>query len=373
MADLAEIATHNESCSETAGKIFNDKYAGMEFKVYGLKNDTPFIFYYENRIEFHHLETFINVLQSFGHLVSNLEINFNRVNEKDSEAIGSEVISRSGETLSQLKLVNCDLGAFTKNPSSLQNVEHMTFSGEIKNVPETTNLSQFLPNLKWLSLELAGISDSNLFDEEFSHLKQLSVKFFQSENPVGFKEMLTEKLFKKNPQIESVELVNCDTQFLWTLKESLKPKVLKIQGLVNVHSGNSDENIDTTTEKISFENLDEIQLSFMNDLEFEEFFSFMENPLANIKKLQLKKGVLGAQQLMKLARYSPNLIEASLDCALDASPSDIVIFIKFNGKLDELHLLNATLQDSVRAELDDKWTIKESTSASNEAGFTIQR
>lgn len=338
-----------------------------------MTNSEPSIFYYNDRVEFYNLHSFFNVLQSFGHLISNLEINFRNIDKKDSLNIGEKVVSHCSKYLPHLALGDCDLKELFGKNSSLQNVESVTFSGDIKN-DGAINLREFLPKMQRLSFDSVRLIDLNMFDDKFSHLKQLSVKF-SVENPIRFKEMLTNKLLKKNQQIENVQLVNADTNFLRALNENLKPTVLKIQRLINYHSGKNEENLDVPLKKVLFDGLDELELNFVNEIEIEEFIDFMEDTLVNIKKLQLKQGIINDKQLINLARNCPNLIEASLDCVVNATASNITTFAQFNGKLDELYLRtsNETLQDTLLEQLGNGWTITQSMSDSNLVGITIER
>lgn len=346
-----------------------EKFSDQTFKIHGpLKNADPSVYYYGDRVVFYNLHYFSNVLQSFGHLISSLEINLRNIDKKDSLHIGGKVVSYCSKDLRHLTLGDCDLKELFEKKSSLQNVEHVTFSGDIKN-DGTINLKQFLPKMQWLSFNSVRLSNLNMFDDEFSHLEQLSVNFSPYENPIRFKEMLTRKLLKKNQQIQYVELVNADTSFLRALNENSKPTILKIQRLIN------EENLNESPKKVVFDGLDEIELNFVNEIELEGFIDFMEDSLVNLKKLQLKKGTINDQQLINLARSSPNLIEASLDCVVNAMPNNITTFAQFNGKLNTLYLKtsNETLQDTLLEQLGNGWTITQSISDSNLVGITIER
>lgn len=286
--------------------------------------------------------------------------------------IGGKIVSHCSKYLSHLILGDCDLKELFEKKSSLQNVESVTFNGDINGA---INIKQFLPKVQWLSFDSVRLTNLYMFDDEFSHLKQLSVKFSTGENPIRFKEMLTNKLLKKNPQIENVQLVNADTSFLRALNENSKPTILKIQRLINNHSGKNEENLDKPPKKVVFVGLEELELNFVNEIELEEFIDFMEDSLIIVEKLQLKQGIINDQQLINLAKSSPNLIEASLDCVVNAMPNNIATFAQFNGKLDKLYLRtsNETLQDTLLEQLGNDWIITQSMSDSKLVGITIER
>ena len=371
-----------KSCPDAADRVFKSKFAWQTFKILSpMKTiDEPFIFYfYGNLIEINALHVFRDILQAFGHLISNLEVDLHNIKENDRFEIGRQVVRWCSKALPQLNLQNCDLSVFTENQSSLQNVENVTFGGDItystwnsqSGIPK---LNQFLPKMQSLSFDSISVCDSNLFDNEFSNLKRLFVKF-SSWTPNEFKEMLTEKLFKKNQQIEYVHLVNSDIKFLNAVKVSSNPKVLKIQRLIKTdQSADNEENV-VNDDKAVFDGLNEIELNFVEDFELNEFIELIENSLANVTKLQLKQGVVNAQQLIRLASASPNLVEASLDCGIDALPNNITTFMEFSGKLNKLYLKasNETTHKTLREQLTDKWIVTEIMSDENLSGISIER
>lgn len=374
---LPELVKIRTSCSDVADRVFKSKFAWQTFKILSpLKTiDEPFIFYFDgNRIEINALHVFRDILDAFGHLISNLEVDLHNIKENDRFEIGRQVVRSCSETLPQLNLVNCDLSAFTENGSSLKNVENVTFSGDVTySQSGTINLNQFLPKMRSLSFDSISVCNSNLFDTEFSNLERLFVKF-SSWTPNEFKKILTEKLLKKNEQIEYVHLVNSDVKFLKAIKSSSKPKVLKIQRLVkNDQTGDNEEN--SNDDNVIFDGLNEVELNFVEDFELNEFIEFIESSLANVTKLQLKQGVVNAQQLIKLASASPNLQEASLDCDVDALPHNITKFMDFSGTLNKLYLKasNETTHNTLREQLTDKWIVTEIVLNENLSGISIER
>lgn len=374
---LPDLVKIKKSCSDAADRVFKSKFAWQTFKILSpMKTiDEPFIFYFDgNRIEINALHVFRDILQAFGHLISNLEVDLDNINENDRFEIGRQTVRWCSKALPQLNLQNCDLSVFTENQSSLQNVENVTFSGDVKySQSGILNLNQFLPKMQSLSFDSISVCDSNLFDNEFSNLKRLFVKFV-SWTPNEFKEMLTEKLFKNNQQIEYVHLVNSDIKFLKAVKVSSNPKVLKIQRLIqNDQSADNEENFHD--DKVLFDGLNEVELDFVEDFELNEFIEFIDNSLANVTKLQLKQGVVNAQQLIKLASASPNLIEASLDCGVDALPNNITTFMDFSGKLNKLYLKasNETTHNTLREQLTDKWIVTEIMTNENLSGISFER
>lgn len=374
---LRDLAKLRPSCTDAVDRVFTSEFAWQTFKILSpMKTiDEPFIFYFDgNRVEINALHVFREILQAFGHLISNLEVDLYNIKENDRIEIGREVVRWCSKALPQLNLQNCDLSVFTEKQSSLQNVENVTFGGDVTySQSGILNLNQFLPKMQSLSFDSISVCDSNLFDHEFSNLKRLFVKF-ASWTPNEFKEIITEKLLQKNQQIEYVHLVNTDIKFLKAVKLNAKPKVLKIQRLIrNDQSADNEEKLND--DKVVFDGLNEVELNFVEDFELNEFFELIENSLANVTKLQLKQGVVNAQQLIKLASASPNMIEASLDCDVDALPNNITTFMDFSGKLNKLYLKasNETTHNTLREQLTGKWIVTEIMSNENLSGISIER
>lgn len=183
--DLANVAVTHPYNQRAAAVTFNDKYAGQQFVIDGQ---------YLHGKSFYYNCT-LNVLKAFGHLITDLRINYMFLNSQQVEEVNNHLSEHLADSL-----INLDLGYFfLSNLITLTGpfrVEHVRIRiGEIDYV----NFLELFPMARSFDLTLATFMSPNCIEHHFPHLDEMRVEITMNNDAPELQRRL-----QLNPQLRKL-------------------------------------------------------------------------------------------------------------------------------------------------------------------------
>lgn len=161
--DLANIAVTHPYNWQAAAVTFNDKYFGHQFIIDGQ-------YFHEKAFEYN---STLNALKAFGHLITDLSVNYMFLNSQQSEAINKHLSEYLVDSLTDLKLVYIFPSNLIALTGPFQKVQHVCIRiGEVNNV----NFLELFPMARSFDFNLATNLAPECIEHHFPNLEEMRVE-----------------------------------------------------------------------------------------------------------------------------------------------------------------------------------------------------
>lgn len=186
---MAIAHPHNKKVTEV---IFRKKYGGKRFEVNGkhfYKPDQTFDF-----------ETTLSALQVFGHLLTTLTIDYDILNEVQSNRVNEHLSKYAGDSLVEVELKGCSDRYLKGLKGPFRKAEKISLrDGSVKSTD--INFADIFPSARELDVEYMSCLSPESIAHRFPRLESLSVEYLMaSDSP------LLEQRLKLNTQLKSLSL-----------------------------------------------------------------------------------------------------------------------------------------------------------------------
>lgn len=153
--------------------------------------------------------------RQFGHLVSNLSLNYMAQHAINIE---KSVLKHCSDSITVLELMLCHGNNLETLNEPLEKVKELTITKSIIG-PKLSMLSNWFPNLISLKLVQVELVECKALEVNFSQLKHLVI--FNKEQTIP--QTTIGELLRVNPQLESLNLqCKLDADFLWHIAEHMR-------------------------------------------------------------------------------------------------------------------------------------------------------
>lgn len=412
-AELLNVAQVNEQFSSVAAYVFHHKYSHLQLMIQnnfllpeypnelldavtGMKYDNDAIERgnihpgylcrnpsnakeTERQIILEKVDEILNTFKHFGHTIKRYASGGYDNRPIQTELIGNLISKYSFESLIDFEIGLDAQKLLDKINKPLINVESLTFRFILNRnyphfVPPIRCPNEVFPALRRLILDIVFVdwADFNstlaYFDCHMPHLEH--VFMIRSQNAID-KSPPTD-IFKKNPQIRSVHLLNSETEFIQEVSDLLPHlEILKFSGYLEVdrtiHFGNVTTfklGIHTSPANLHFPQLETLHLYYTSDT-LANYVSFF-NEHTHLRKLHLMYYDITDTEFQHLTANLPNLVELTLENRLDRiliKHLDTVIIVKFltsHANVKQLNVISFFQHgiDELREQLKHEWNMK---------------
>lgn len=375
LSSMINLIESDDRLLRVANWGFRAKYGRMWFDISRPFTDDPNQFIVESSpirrpksdvIKLREFKTILKVLKYFGGSITKLLVKFEGMQVNQIQSI-NENISDFCTKLSTFDLRNgeeTDINQL-RPILTVQNVSIATI--QLEKIGEL--LERNFPNVKCLNVKTFQVSNSQCLARYFPSLEHLDVSFFMS----GFQVADIEAVVKMNPQIRSLRLHMCPTEFMKVIKDYLpnSESLALIWPLENFFQ--------TNAEVVHFENMKKFTID--GRFKLVEFpFSFNPEKLKELRigclahfndkwidfmvqhkqmtKLEITRTKLNEIQLMRLADEITNLKTFTADFG---AVTEIVIveFLERCRNLHQLKLLapKQQIMEELNRILIDEWEV----------------
>lgn len=346
--DLISVAAINEHFQHLAADVFRRKYAEktIDFCLPLSQQKKDLMFVLDKKLQIEDFNLMLSILIYFGHTIKDLAISYENFETDQTNQINKYMNTFCLESLTQLLLKNCKLNTLNVIRKPFKNVENVTFIGGFEKLTHIDlTLNEMFPNLRRLDLANVKVADPEFINRKFPNLEHFTVSFD------GFAEQHIEKFVKKNPQIRGLQLMNSSYTFLKFLSENSKQLdqlelILTTKNRVNYFGGDihfkNVKNLMIKTdhqdypEKLVFDQLEELRIDCFNQLNDEWINFIVKNQ--RLRYLCLPFCTLDDQQILKLAKHLPDLVELSTSLTPNTHIETIVRFVQHCKQLKKLIL-----------------------------------
>lgn len=310
------------------------------------------------------MELAMNILSAFGSIISKLILKCTDMELPDVEQMTASINHNCAQTLIHFEMEDCPREIWNNLKTSFEQVDSVTFSGDV--FTGNVTLGKIFPYLQLIKVEDVHIYDRSAFLHHFSHLEHLFIEISETE---GFIESDVEIVIAANPQITTLTLKNPSRKLLKFSNEHLR--TLQSLGII----GYLDESL--PNEVICFESVKEVSMNigsssapnltvftnleefkFANELNADWIDYIKRN--ANLSGLHMKN-VISDDQIEFFNEGLQNLKTVTFDCAFNVKYETIINFLNANADVNEirLNIVNDTVRDNLKRQLENEWTIKE--------------
>lgn len=355
--DLISLAETNERFSMLAGDIFRRKHSKKTLEIDFMDFAEESIIVSDKIISMNDSEIILKLLKKFGHFMKKLAIKPSDVNQTD---IIQAINLFCADTLIEIDIHNFQSNFFEHMTKPFTQLKGLSLQGIFKRLMSPTlNLAELFPAMQNLTFEFVIVEDPNCSSDiakAFPNLQHLSVNAHQFSNPNHINEDDFTELIKKNPQIRTLTLQNCDRNLLKVVNE-IHPnlEVLELFDYVKLRNSEHDEG------RIVFKNLKKFvitnsyesvpqNIDFKNLVEFHsdgsqaigavmctKWIDIVEHNI-HLERLHVTRDPLSNEQLEKLASISSKLTEIFLNVKANINNEAIVKLMRNSPKLKRMNL-----------------------------------
>lgn len=383
--DLLQISNINKKCLEEARKVFKVNFFEAIFFVAGPFGKDEHIGIQIELYYHAHLRTLnaINAtLNNFGHLINDIRLNFEDIDENEGREIVKSINERCFESLTTFYLENCKgnvLLDWLKTP--FRNVTFLVFSSsqeEELEIKDDQKLNNFFPNTEILRIKHIRSSEWKLFDCSFPELASIYLNFPKEHRQNFINESHISNFLKINPQISNFFLKNANLKVLNEVSK-LSPfhYTLEIDGLSDDYLNYQGDTINLKSmfltirnipinlfpERIKFNSLTILTVEYEHNFT-SKWIDFIQNQTnSNLSMLTLNfKSIKREQFLEVLSQFTElETIYVYNHDSFTLMADDIINFIAKNKLLNVLELytrMERPEQIKLRRSIRKQWMMK---------------
>lgn len=336
VSSLTNIAKTHPYNWDAAGIVYKTKFAIEMFDIHGQQVFEGFLLDGENKKK--EFEAMLSSLQTFGHLITKLKLNYNYFTDEQRETVNQYVNDYITNSLVEIELRSFKESDLLRLAVLLKHVEIVHLSEG--NVSSHMNLSEIFTAVRTLDLTFAYRVPPSFFEYNFPHLEKIYWEHFIKTDSDTF-----ERRLRLNPQLKYVNMWNCEWEGLRLMSELL-PSLENIE-LLRIKADPPFQGDDihlehlkvfSLSDYISFTDLPRTPIIFGNLEEITCYARssqcldmFMQNK--NMRKIQSIE--FDANEMQRMAEELPNLEEFTGHHGInDESTSDKVVnFIETSRSL----------------------------------------
>lgn len=301
-------------------------------------------------------------LKVFGNHIKTLVINYIEIDLNQRKEIHRFIDRHCTDSLTAMTLMGTDENVLKNFRSPLKMVENVTIDGELKSKSysiihlssffsyKNLKLNQIYPGLRRLTLNRMNVPDASILDVEFPRLEHVKITLL----PEPFRNYSYKtkpamiKLFEKNPQIQTLILLNCNSLDYLRIASSL-PNLSLLQVNFLPLKG------EYVGSKIRFMNVKKIGFNMKNNIDLSEIVTFEKvNELVlvcggkeeckgfpikgNFNNLYIVRYSFSNEEFLELDKKAPNLKDMFIASDEDINRFHILNFIQGNRKLKKLRI-----------------------------------
>lgn len=381
LSTIISIAENNTSSSNLAQDELKERVTNkmIEFITYadGFKPLNS-VEEHEKYIRIENLDLASKLLKMCGHCISHIRIDHHNLQNEQMSAIFESMNLHCSGTLIRLHITNGPGNCFDAIAKPFERVKIVSLHGDFDKL-ENSQLSftEMFPAMQRLSLGKVFVENMNWVDYAYLNLEHLNAPICTDNMaPKRFTETVAIRLFKRNPNIRSLELWKASSNILKCVAYQLKNleelllhnhNNLKIdQNSVTVrhdlveNSDNINGNIHfdklkvlqvefcshTSLQSLRFDNLEELQINCLPRQTCHSWIEYMKN-YNKLKKLHVDV-CLKSDDIHQLATAKLKLIEINLRCNKDVEIGILIELIKSSMNLRKIRLILPDKESSER-------------------------
>lgn len=349
---MIEIADTNDHLKTLGSIIFKRKYSketfyiNCAFQAMGGFDYFADLYIKPEFVEILSLKIAKKFFNNFGHLISNLIVDYRKCRNDDEKRILFDLINANcANTLKELKL-------FVKSPSTerffdqftnaFRSVEVLHLRGIYGSLDSSNStFSELFPSLRTLCVEEFLCANKSFVEHNLPHLSRVHFDMSLFSNSDSFNELAAERFFRNNRQIQELKLKLSNQRLLQCVADGLQ----QIDSLIlEEHFEENDISNDTirfdSVRKFAWINADFMvphRLIFTNLIEFESdggkqkcsnCLDFFRNSNDTLTKLHLNGRFIEDEELNDLCEINRNLAEFKGKLKIDVDPETIIRFVE---------------------------------------------
>lgn len=321
---------------------------------------------------------FTVVLQKFGHLIKNIEINYDDIDMDQSNEISELLAEHCSNSLISMELIQWDKSALKIFKIPFTSVQNLTIHGDLKLKSsafynpfskKAMKLNKMFPELRQLNLNHMFVSMPSVLGVKFPALETVSIIFF----PQPFNEPRVdyftktkpamESLFANNPHIRRLSLSNCNS---FDYLKIASNHLLNLEQIDVDFVPLKEHDFEM---KIAFPNVKKLQVKMSKRIDFFKTSSFGQLkelnllrsgskcnslPLENLSLTNLTIHGFSLQygKLLEFNEKTPNLEELLIASESKIDANSIVEYLKGNQNLKKLTFSSS---DQILFDVLSKW------------------
>lgn len=333
------------------------------------------VFPKENRFVAYDNRNFdLNVFKVFGDVFQTIKLTFcNNIEVKRWKLVSKILNEYCSRTVKRLELNDIDESILNQFTLPFESVEKLTFSVNCNNLNVQKTLNELFPNLQSFELQLSYDLNYSFIDCELPKLEHLKMTVTRES---WQKRDQIEGLIRKNPNIQSIELVGyifpsnyieVINQFLPNLQhftltwmnieiDAIHFENLKSLDIIQIEN-------ESTIEKLWLTNLK--SLRFFYDPKFFDAWQQFFQRHTNISYLRFQQTFtrsVGNILINSLLDSLTNLIDVNFECIFDISIENITSFVENHQHLQKFRFSFKGFTDNdesfMRTRFENEWIIE---------------